>query len=43
LVGTDQFKTILQCFINQYGNFLLPEEDSKPIDTEQIKTKKFPY
>ena len=38
-VGTEQFKTRSQYFINQYGNFLLPEAGDKPVDTERFKTR----
>jgi hypothetical protein len=38
-VGTERLKTRSQCFINQYGNFLLSETGSKPVGTERLKTR----
>ena len=38
-VGTERFKTRSQCFITQYGSFLLPEAGSKPVGTERFQTR----
>jgi hypothetical protein len=39
LVGREQFKTRSKCFINQYGNFVLPEAGGKPVGTDQLKKR----
>jgi hypothetical protein len=38
-IDTERFKTRSQCFITQYGNFLLPEAGGNSVGTEQYKTR----
>ena len=38
-IDTERFKTRSQCFITQYGNFLLPEAGGNPVGREQFKTR----